>query len=62
MGTPTLYMLIVKLLISGVVSTPLAKLFTMDIFFYLMTRLKGFQYIRLKISNMPTDVIAYYIL
>ena len=45
-GTPNADMLTVKLLLNRVVSTPLAKLFTVDIKnFYLMTPLKQFEYV-----------------
>ena len=60
-GTPTADMLTVKLLLNSVVSTPLAKFFTVDIkIFYLMTPLKRFEYVRLKLSDMPDDVIEHY--
>jgi hypothetical protein len=47
-GTPTADLLTMKLLINSIISTPGAKLFTMDIkHFYLNTLLERFKYMRL---------------
>ncbi len=60
-GTPTADLLTVKLLLNSIVSTMNAKFFTMVIKdFYLNTPLKRYEYIRLKMSNIPADVIAHY--
>ncbi len=60
-GTPTADLLTVKLLLNSIVSPPNAKFFTMDIKdFYLNTPLKRYEYIRLKLSDIPADVIAHY--
>jgi len=60
-GTPTADLLTVKLLINSIISTPGAKFFTMDIKdFYLNTPMKRFEYMRLKLSDMPEDVIEHY--
>ena len=60
-GTPTADLLTVKLLINSVISTPGAKFFTMDIKdFYLNTPMKRFEYMRLRLSDMPEDVIDHY--
>jgi hypothetical protein len=43
------------------ISTPGARFFTMDIKnFYLCTAMTRYEYMQLKISNMPDDVIAHY--
>ena len=60
-GTPTADLLTVKLLLNSVVSTPGAKFFTMDIKdFYLNTPLKRFEYARIRLSDLPEDIIDEY--
>jgi hypothetical protein len=60
-GTPTADLLTVKLLINSVISTPGAKFFTMDIKnFYLNTPMARYEYMRLKLADMPADVIEHY--
>ncbi len=60
-GTPTADLLTVKLLLNSIISTPGAKFFTMDIkYFYLNMRMKRFEYMRLKLADMPDDVIEQY--
>ena len=60
-GTPTADLLTVKLLINSIVSTPGAKFFTLDIKdFYLNTPMTRFEYMRLKLSDIPEDVIDHY--
>jgi hypothetical protein len=60
-GTPTANLLTVKLLINSVISTPGARFFTMDIKnFYLCTPMMRYEYMQLKLSNMPDDVITHY--
>jgi len=50
-----------KLLVNSVISTPGAKFMTMDISnFYLMTPLKRKEYLRMKLSDIPEDVIKQY--
>ena len=62
-GTPTLDLLTVKLLLNSIVSTPGAKLFTMDIKnFYLNTPLPRYEYLRIKIGDIPYDVIKAHVL
>ena len=57
-GTPTVNLLKVKLLIYSVISTPNAKFLTIDIkYFYLNTPMKQFEYMKLKLNNIPTDFI-----
>eukprot|EP00804_Cyclotella_cryptica_P015223 CCRYP_000751-RA/>CCRYP_000751-RA protein AED:0.35 eAED:0.36 QI:0/0/0/1/1/1/3/0/419 len=54
-------MLTVKLLFNSVISTPGAKFMTMDISnFYLMTPLPRPEYLRLKLSDIPTEIITEY--
>ena len=58
-GTPTADLLTVKLLINSIISTPGAKCMTMDIKdFYLNTPMARYKYMRLKLSDMPDDVIV----
>ena len=60
-GTPTADLLTVKLLINSTISTPNAKYMTMDIKdFYLNTPMAQYEYMRLRIANMPDDVIKHY--
>ena len=59
-GKPTAYMLSVMLLLNSVVSIPGARFFTTDIsIFYLMMPLKRNEYVRLKLSDMPEDVVEH---
>jgi hypothetical protein len=51
----------VKLLINSIISTPGATFMTMDIQdFYLNTPMSRYEYMQLKISDMPGDVIEQY--
>jgi hypothetical protein len=60
-GTPTANLLTVKLLLNSIISTPNAKFMAMDIKdFYLNTPMARYEYMRLRIANMPEDVIAHY--
>jgi hypothetical protein len=60
-GTPTANLLTIKLLINSVILTPGAKFFTMDIKnFYLCTPMTRYEYMRLKLADMPEDVIEHY--
>jgi hypothetical protein len=60
-GTSTANLLTIKLLINSVISTPGAKIFTMDIKnFYLCTPMARYEYMRLKLADMPEDVIEHY--
>jgi hypothetical protein len=62
-GTPTADLLTVKLLINSVISTPGASFFMMDIKnFYLCTPMTWYKYMRLKLSDMPEDIITHYYL
>ena len=60
-GTPTADMLTVKLLINSTISTKGAKVMTIEISnFYLNTPMERPGYMRLKISDMPNNIIEQY--
>jgi hypothetical protein len=60
-GTPTADLLTIKLLLNSIISTSGAKFMTMDIKdFYLNTPMARYEYMRLKLADMPEDVIAHY--
>jgi hypothetical protein len=60
-GTPTAGFLTFKPLINSAISTPGARFFTMDIKnFYLCTPMRRYKYMRLKLSDMPDNIIAHY--
>jgi hypothetical protein len=62
-GTPTADLLTIKLLINSIISTQGAKFMTMDIKdFYLNTPMARYEYMQLKILDMPDDVIKHYTL
>ncbi len=60
-GTPTANLLTIKLLVNSIVSTKRAKMVTMDLKdFYLNTPMDRPEYLRIKISDIPEDVIHHY--
>ena len=60
-ATPTAEMLVAKMLFNSVVSTPGAKFMTMDISnFYLQTPLKRKEHIRIKLADVPEEVVREY--
>jgi hypothetical protein len=60
-GIPTADLLTVKLLLNSIINTPNTKFMTMDIKdFYLNTPMARYEYMRLRLSDMPEDVIAHY--
>ncbi len=60
-GMPTADLLTIKLLINSVISTSGAKFMAMDITdFYLNTPMARYKYMRLKLADMPADVIEHY--
>ena len=60
-ATPTAEMLVAKILFNSVISTKRARFMTADISnFYLNTPLKRPEYIRLKISDIPDEIIKEY--
>ena len=59
--TPTADMLLVKVLLNSVVSTPNAKFMTADISnFYLNTPLPRYEYLKLKLTDIPSEIIEEY--
>ena len=53
-GSPTVDLLTVKLLLNSVISTPNAKFMTIDIKdFYLNTLMDRFEYMKLKLRDLP---------
>ncbi len=60
-ATPTAEMLVAKMLFNSVISMKGTRFMTMDISnFYLMTPLHRSEFIRMKISNIPDEVIEEY--
>ena len=60
-GTPTAELLTIKLLVNSVISTKNAKMLTLDLKdFYLNTPMERFEYARIKLSDIPDDVIKHY--
>ena len=60
-GTPTVDLLTVKLLLNSVISTAGAKFMTIDIKdFYLNTPMARYEYMRLKLSDLPEDIVEHY--
>jgi hypothetical protein len=60
-GTPTANLITVKHLINSIILTTGAKFMTMDIKdFYLNTPMTRYEYVQLKLSNIPDDVIEHY--
>ena len=57
-GTPTVNLLVIQILLNSVISTPGARNMTIEINdFYLMTPMERFEYMRLKIANIPKNII-----
>ena len=57
-GTPTASLLTIKLLFNNIVSTPGAKFLGLDLKdFYMNTPLERLEYMRMKLSTFPDDVI-----
>ena len=60
-GTPTATLLLIKIFLNSVISTPGAKFATADISnFYLMTPLTRPEYARIKLSDIPEEIIREY--
>ena len=60
-ATPTSDMLVAKILFNSFISTRGARFMTIDISnFYLMTLLKQPEYIRVKVDNLPDEIIGEY--
>ena len=60
-GTPTANMLLFKILINSVISTPGAKFLTIDLAnFYLNTPMKRYDYVKLHLCDIPDEIIQEY--
>ncbi len=60
-GNPTANLITVNLLINSIISTTGAKFMTIDIKdFYLNTPMARYEYMQLKLSDMPDDIIEHY--
>ena len=60
-GTPTAEMLLVKIMLNSVVSTPGARFMSIDIKnFYLATPMKRYEYIKIKLNTLPDEIIREY--
>ena len=60
-GTPTANLLLIKIFLNSVISTPGARFANADISnFYLMTPLKRPEYAKVKLSDIPEEVIGEY--
>ena len=60
-GTPTADMLLIKILLNSVISTKNAKFMSIDVSsFYLNTPLPRYEYLKLKLSDVPQEVIDEY--
>jgi hypothetical protein len=60
-GTPTADLLLVKTHANSVISTPKARYMTLDISnFYLNTPMKRYEYVRIKLTDIPEEVIVEY--
>ena len=60
-GTPTAKMLLVKIMLNSVISTPGAKFMSIDVSnFYLNTPMLRYEYMKLKLANLPEESIQEY--
>ncbi len=60
-GTPTANLLLIKILLNSVISTEGAKFATANLSnFYLMTELKQPEYGRVKLTDIPQEIINEY--
>ena len=60
-ATPTAEMMVAKLLFNNVISTHCARFMTMDTAnFYLMTPLKRPEYVKIKLRDIPEEIIIEY--
>ncbi len=60
-STPTADIILLKILVNSILSTPNAKCIMIDIKdFYLKTPMERAEYMRLKISDIPEEVIQHY--
>lgn len=57
-STPTAEMMVANILFNSAISTPGATFMAIDISnFYLMTRLKCLEYLQVKLSDLPNEII-----
>jgi hypothetical protein len=60
-GTPTVDMTLIKMMLNSVISTRGAKCVMVDIKdFYLNTPMKRYEYMRIKITDIPLEIIEEY--
>ncbi len=60
-GTPTADMTLVKTMLNSIISMKGAKCVMLDIkYFYLNTPMKRYEYMRIKITNIPKEIIEEY--
>ena len=60
-GTPTAEMLLVKIMLNSVISTPRANFMTIIIAsFYVATPMERYEYLKLKLSACPSEIIMEY--
>ncbi len=60
-GTPTADLMMVKLMLNSIISTPNAKFMTIDLKdFYLLTPMSRYEYFKMKLELFPQDVINEY--
>ncbi len=60
-GTPTADMTLFKCMVNSIISTPGAHCIMVDVNdFYLNMPMKRFEYMRIKISNIPEEIIEEY--
>jgi hypothetical protein len=60
-GTPTANMTLVKVLLNSIISTENAQCVILEVKdFYLNTPMKRFEYMRLKLNNIPEEIIIKY--
>ena len=57
-GTPTTDLLNVKLFLNSTISTPVGRFMILNKkYFYLITPMEQYEYMRLKLADLPEDVI-----
>ena len=60
-GTPTADLTLVKMHINSVISTPGARYMTLDVKnFYLNTPMVRYEYVKIKIDDIPDEIVVEY--
>ena len=60
-GTPTADMLLFKILLNSVVSTPGAKFMAFDVSnFYLNTPMQRYEYVKMRLADIPNEIVKEY--